>query len=59
MKMFMLTQAGNPPIEPDTPNPKAPIHHPHTPDIPFHDECEDQGIETDDDEDTGSDPWWM
>lgn len=56
--MFMPTSPGHQPIEPDTPNPKDPIHHPHKPDHPFHDEHE-EGIETDDDEDTGSDPWWM
>jgi hypothetical protein len=57
--MFMPTSPGRQPIEPDTPNPKDPIHHPHKPDHPFHDEREEEGIETDDDEDTGSDPWWM
>jgi len=54
----MPTSPGHQPIEPDTPNPKDPIHHPHKPDHPFHDERED-GIETGDDEDTESDPWWM
>ncbi len=55
----MPTLPGHHPIEPDTPNPKDPIHHPHKPDHPFHDEREEEGIETDDDEDTGSNPWWM
>jgi hypothetical protein len=54
----MPTSPGHQPIEPDTPTPKDPIHHPYKPDHPSHDERED-GIETDDDEDTGSDPWWM
>ncbi len=57
--MFMPTSPGRQPIEPDTPNPKDPIHHPHKPDHPFHNERAEEGIETDDDEDTGSDPWWM
>lgn len=47
------------PIEPDTSAPQDPIHHPRKPDHPVHDECEDEGIDTDDDQDTGSDPWWM
>jgi len=57
--MFMPTSPGRQPIEPDTPNPKDPIHHPLKPDHPFHDEREEEGVETDDDEDTASDPWWI
>lgn len=55
----MPTLPGHQPIEPDTPNPQDPIHHPRKPDHPVHDEREEDGIDTDDDEDTGSDPWWM
>lgn len=55
----MPTSPGRQPIEPDTPNPRDPIHNPNKPDHPFHDEREEEGIATDDDEDTGSDPWWM
>lgn len=56
----MPNSPGHQPIDPDTPNPqKDPIHHPHKPDHPFHDEREEEGIETDEDEDTRSDPWWM
>lgn len=56
----MPVSPGHQPTEPDTPTPqKDPIHHPHKPDHPFHDEREDEGMETDDDEDTASDPWWM
>lgn len=55
----MQKPSAKPPIEPDTPAPKDPIHHPHQPDRPFHDEPEEDGIETDDEEDTGAEPWWM
>jgi len=55
----MPISPGHQPIEPDTPNPRDPIHHPHKPDHPFHDEREEEGIDPDDDEDTGADPWWM
>ena len=54
----MQKPSANPPIEPDTPAPKDPIHRPHQPDQPFHDEPGEE-IETDDDEDTGAEPWWM
>lgn len=54
----MPTSPGHQPIEPDTPTPKDPIHHLHKPDRSFHDERE-EGIETDEGEDTETDPWWM
>lgn len=57
--MLMLTPPGKTPIEPDTPKPIDPIHQPHKPDHPFHDELGEERGETDDDEDTGADPWWM
>lgn len=55
----MPTSPGRQLIAPDTPSPQDPIHHPQKPDHPFHDEREDEGFETEADEDTGSDPWWM
>lgn len=55
----MPTSPGRQPIEPDTPNPQDPIHHPRKPDHPVRDEREEGGIDTDDAEDTGADPWWM
>ncbi|WP_434515251.1 hypothetical protein AB6Q56_00450 [Dechloromonas sp. ARDL1] len=51
----MPTSPGHQPIEPDSPNPQDPIYQRRKPDHPFHDEVGD----TDEDEDTGSDPWWM
>ena len=54
----MPTLPGRQPIEPDTPNPKDPIHHPHKSDHPFRDQREENGFDTDD-EDAGSEPWWM
>jgi hypothetical protein len=55
----MPTSPGHQPIEPDTPNPQDPILHPRKPDHPVRDEREEGGIDTDDAEDTGADPWWM
>ncbi len=55
----MPTSPGHQPIEPDSPNPQDPIYHRRKPDHPFHDERDDEVGDTDEDEDTGSDPWWM
>lgn len=47
------------PVEPDTPNQKDPIHHPHRQDHPEPDHRDDEFPESEEDEDTDSDPWWM
>lgn len=44
------------PVEPDTPEPKDPIHQPHKQDHPGPDNKDDELPE--DDEDTDSEPWW-
>lgn len=45
------------PVEPDSPEQRDPIHHPHRQDHPGPDDKDDELPE--EEEDTDSDPWWM
>ena len=53
----MPTTPGHHPVEPDTPDQKEPLHHPHKQDHPGPDDADEEWDE--DEKDSCAEPWWM